>query len=95
MIVGVLRESAAGETRVALTPLALVPLIKTKLEVMIERGAGAAAGFTDEAYVAKGAKLGSREEVLAAADILLQVHCLGTGTAEGLSAKSGALVIGF
>jgi len=95
MIVGVLREVAAGETRVALTPLALVPLIKTKLEVIIERGAGAAAGFTDEAYVAKGAKLGSRAEVLAAADILLQVNCLGTATAEALSTKPGALVIGF
>ncbi len=57
MIVGVPRESFPGERRVALVPAALANLAKAGLEVVVETGAGAEAGYPDSEYVAKGAKI--------------------------------------
>jgi H+-translocating NAD(P) transhydrogenase subunit alpha len=74
MRVGVPAESAPGETRVAVIPAAVPSLTKAGLEVLVEEGAGAAAGFTDVAYRAQGASLGSRAEVFKTADIILQVR---------------------
>jgi NAD(P) transhydrogenase subunit alpha len=69
MVVGVPRETAAGETRVALTPAAAAAaaaqLIKAKASVVVESGAGAAAGFEDSAYAAKGLTMATRDEVFA------------------------------
>ena len=50
------RETAAGELRVALTP-ETVDRLRGSFEVCVERGAGAGAGFADEAYTAAGATL--------------------------------------
>ena len=58
MIVGVLRESLAGETRVAATPATVVQLLKLGYDVIVESGAGVEAGFFDEAYVDSGARIG-------------------------------------
>ncbi|PVG81173.1 Re/Si-specific NAD(P)(+) transhydrogenase subunit alpha [Nocardioides gansuensis] len=58
MIVGVLKEAHAGETRVAATPTTVAALQKLGYEVVVEPGAGEAASFTDEAYAAAGARLG-------------------------------------
>jgi NAD(P) transhydrogenase subunit alpha len=78
MIAGVLKETAPGERRVATVPPALPLLAKSGLEVVIEAGAGEAAGFPDAAYADKGARiLASRQEVLAAARVVLQVRPLG------------------
>jgi H+-translocating NAD(P) transhydrogenase subunit alpha len=55
MRVGVPRETAAGERRVALVPEAAGRL--EGFDVVVERGAGEAAGFADEAYVEAGAEL--------------------------------------
>src|SRR5437588_753104 len=62
--VGVPRETGAGERRVATVPAALQSLTRIGLEVVVERGAGEAAGFLDEAYTAKGARVADRAEVL-------------------------------
>jgi len=48
MIVGVVRETFPGERRVALVPGTLPVLTRAGLEVLIEAGAGAAAGFPDQ-----------------------------------------------
>ena len=65
MKVAVLREWCDGETRVALTPASVARLGKDRVEVVVESGAGRAAGFTDEAYVAAGATLAaSADEAL-------------------------------
>ena len=48
MIIGVLREARAGETRVAATPATVVQLKKLGYEVVVEAGAGAASDFSDE-----------------------------------------------
>ena len=74
MTVGVPRESATGETRVALIP-ASIPLIKKAgLDVIVEAGAGAAAGFPDEQYRAQGATVATRADVFRQADIIVQVR---------------------
>ena len=60
--VGVPRETFPGERRVALTPNALPALTKVGLRIIVESGAGAEAGFLDEAYRHHGAEIGSRSD---------------------------------
>ena len=97
MIVGVLRETAPGERRVGLVPQAVPPLAKAGLEVLVERGAGQAAGYPDAEYEAKGARLADRTEVFAKADILLMIN--GPGAAGGAdllaSCRRGQVVVGM
>jgi NAD(P) transhydrogenase subunit alpha len=57
MQVAVLKETAARENRVALTPESAGRLIKSKVDVVAQRGAGERAGFPDDAYAAAGVKL--------------------------------------
>ncbi len=84
MILGVPRETYPGERRVALVPIAIPNLAKAGLEIVIEKGAGVAAGFPDADYAAKGARiLNTRTEVFAAADIVIQVLCNGSNDQTG------------
>lgn len=84
MILGVSKETFPGERRVALVPSALPALAKAGLEVLIEPGAGAEAGFPDAEYQAQGARLAAtRAEVFAKADIILQVRGLGANPEAG------------
>ena len=78
MKVAVLKETFPGERRVALVPSAMPALKKSGLDVVVEAGAGAAAGFPDEAYRAAGATIVSRDEAFAA-DCLLTVRTCGAG----------------
>ena len=57
MRIGVPRERVAREARVALVPESIARLIKAGAQVTVERGAGVAAGFSDEAYATAGATL--------------------------------------
>ncbi len=83
MIVAVAKETFPGERRVALVPAVVASLTKAGLEVLIESGAGQAAGFSDAQYAEKGAKIaGSRAEAFAA-DCLLQVRSLGANPQAG------------
>jgi NAD(P) transhydrogenase subunit alpha len=100
MIVGVPRESFPGERRVALVPAAIPNLTKAGLEVVVETGAGAAAGYPDADYAAKGAKIAAnRAEVFRAADIVTQILCYGsndkTGKADVPLFRNGQVLIGF
>jgi NAD(P) transhydrogenase subunit alpha len=92
MKIGVPRESFAGENRVALTPASVAALKKSGLDVIVERDAGTAAGFTDGAYEQAGAAVGSRADVFSTADILLQVRAV---PAETSKLRRGQVVIGF
>lgn len=97
MTIGVPRERTDGENRVALVPTTLSSLTKAKLDVVIERGAGLKAGFSDQAYEEHGAKLVDRAEALAA-DIVLTVRCMDSadGFAEDLAVlRSDAILIGM
>ena len=69
--VGVLRETAEGERRVALTPDGAERLRKLGVRVAVESGAGRRAFFGDEAYAAAGATTGAREQVYADSDVLV------------------------
>jgi NAD(P) transhydrogenase subunit alpha len=69
--VGILRETRSGETRVALVPAAVPKLQRLGVEIIIEPGAGFASGFTDEAYLAKGARV---EAGAVTADVVIAVH---------------------
>ncbi len=92
MKVGVPRESAAGETRVALIPASVPALKKAGLDVIVEAGAGTAAGFPDEQYQAQGASTGSRSDVFATSDVILQVR---SAPGEPARLKNNQTVIGF
>jgi proton-translocating NAD(P)+ transhydrogenase subunit alpha len=100
MVVGVPRESFPGERRVALVPAVVPNLTKAGLEVVVEAGAGFAAGYPDADYVARGAKIvASRAEVFRAADIVAQVLCYGsndkTGKEDVPLFRRGQALIGF
>ncbi|MET9437245.1 Re/Si-specific NAD(P)(+) transhydrogenase subunit alpha [Streptomyces sp. NPDC006551] len=70
MIVGVLKEARAGESRVAATPATIERIRTLGYDVVVDSGAGVAAGFTDRAYEAAGATVGEA----AAADVVLGVN---------------------
>jgi NAD(P) transhydrogenase subunit alpha len=100
MIVGVPRETYPGEKRVALVPAALSNLAKAGMQVLLEAGAGAAAGYPDAEYSAKGAKIrASRAEVFSQAEIITQVLCDGandkTGHADLPLLRRGQVLVGF
>jgi H+-translocating NAD(P) transhydrogenase subunit alpha len=99
LTIGVPRESFPGERRVALTPRAAEALGKLGASVVIERSAGADAGFPDDQYVARGARVSSRAEIFQQADIIVQVRSLGVNAEEGRAdlplLRPGQIVIGF
>src|SRR6266513_656934 len=75
MRIGVPKETAANERRVALVPDAVGRLVKTGLEVVVEQGAGAAAAFPDDAYRAAGAGLvATPSDVFGKSDVVLKVQ---------------------
>ena len=98
MKVAVLKETFPGERRVALVPAAIPPLVKSGLEVAVESGAGAAAGFSDDAYRAAGAAIVSRDEAFAA-DCLLAVRtggaCGAGWCADRDRLRPGVVLIGM
>lgn len=85
MIAGVPRETFPGEKRVAQIPAGLPALEKAGIEVIVEEGAGEAAGFPDAFYREKGAGIATRrEEIFEKADVLLQVRAGGANPDAGL-----------
>ena len=100
MIVGVPKEIYPGERRVALTPAVIPNLTKAGFEIVIESGAGAAAGYPDEQYAEKGAKVvANRAEVFSTAEIITQVLSYGANDVNGAEDlrlfRRGQIVIGF
>lgn len=100
MIVAALKETYPGEARVALSPASAGTLAAKGHEVLIESGAGVAAGFSDTDYEAKGAGVvGDRGTLLESAEVLLQVRTLGTnpdaGRADLERLRPGQTVVGL
>ena len=91
MRVGIPKETWPGETRVAVIPAGAAALKKAGVDVAVERGAGAAAGFTDDAYVQQGAAVFGRAEIFEGADIILTVRAAPLDGAL----RSGQTIIGF
>jgi H+-translocating NAD(P) transhydrogenase subunit alpha len=86
MRIAVLRETAAGEQRVALVPENVARLVKAGHEVRIEAGAGAAAGFPDASYGAAGAAVTDAGRALDGAEIVALVQRPSDGQADQLPA---------
>ncbi|MET0285183.1 MAG: Re/Si-specific NAD(P)(+) transhydrogenase subunit alpha [Polyangiales bacterium] len=94
------KERRAGETRVAFTPDTVKKLVKEKVEVLVEAGAGAAASHLDKTYEAAGAKIVTDiKDAWATSDIVLKVTeaaenpDLGKHEADAL--KPGAILLGL
>jgi NAD(P) transhydrogenase subunit alpha len=88
--VGVPRETAAGERRVALVPESVPKLTGLGLDIAVERGAGHEASFTDDAYAESGAELVER-----ALDADLVVKVAPPSASEAAELREGAVVVGF
>jgi NAD(P) transhydrogenase subunit alpha len=87
MIIGIPRESHAGETRVAATPQTVGQLLKLGYSVVVECGAGDASTFSDAAYVEAGASVGERGEALSA-DVVLKVNAPSDSEIASLKDKA-------
>ncbi|WP_324197701.1 Re/Si-specific NAD(P)(+) transhydrogenase subunit alpha [Nocardia abscessus] len=87
--VGVVRESNAGERRVALVPKIIPSLVKQGVDVVVEAGAGQGALIPDEAYVEAGASIGDPWS----ADVVVKVA--PPSDAEVGKLSSGQTLIGF
>jgi H+-translocating NAD(P) transhydrogenase subunit alpha len=100
IIAGVVTESAPGERRVALVPSALTVFAKTGIQILMEPGAGQAAGFPDAEYAEKGVRIAKdRSAVFAESQVVLQVRSLGanpeTGSSDLRLMRPGQVIIGF
>jgi len=80
----VARESKPGETRVAATPKTVPQLLQLGYDVVVEAGAGAAADFTDEAFLAAGATIGSAEDVWRS-DVVFEVNAPSVNEVDRLA----------
>lgn len=94
MRVVVLRETQAGETRVALVPESVRKLVGLKAVVAVESDAGLEAGAADADYTNAGAEVSSdREALLQSADVLAAVNRPATEDLQRM--KQGAVLIAF
>jgi len=94
MKIGAPRETAANESRVALVPETVARLARAGHELIIQKGAGEPAGYTDEAYTEAGAKIADDAAgVLGAVDIAVMVQKPSPDEISTL--KPGAILITF
>ncbi len=94
MRIVVLRETQAGETRVALMPESIKKLVAAKASVTVETGAGLQAGASDDDYRNAGAEVSDdRTQMLAGADLLVAVNRPAEEDLRSL--KHGAVLLGF
>ncbi len=93
MKVGVARETAPGERRVALVPEALAKLTAAGLDVLVEAGAGKGALIPDQAYADAGATIVKTDALYAQSEVVLRVQ--RPSETEVRRLKKGQVVIGF
>src|SRR4051794_26890276 len=89
VIIGAVKESRRGETRVAVTPASVKQLLALGYEVVVDPGAGALSSFTDRAYAEAGATVGDALK----ADVVLAVNAPTSDQLDGL--RAGATVVGI
>ena len=92
MLIGIPKETHAGETRVAATPQTVGQLLKLGYEVVVESGAGALAALSDDAFTEAGARLGTAVDAWGA-DIVLKVNPPSDNELAML--RDGATLIGL
>jgi NAD(P) transhydrogenase subunit alpha len=93
-MIGIPRETAAGEKRVATVPEVVEKLIKLGFKVAVESGAGDAANCSDDAYRAAGAEIiAGAAQLWASSDIVFKVAV--PSSAEVGLMREGGVLIGF
>lgn len=100
MIVGVPKEVFPNERSVAVVPGVVPSLTDADMTILVEKEAGAQAGFPDEGYTKKGARIvESHDELFSQADVILAVHGPGhysdAGSADIERLHPSQIVIGF
>jgi proton-translocating NAD(P)+ transhydrogenase subunit alpha len=93
MRIGVPKETAAGEHRVALVPEVVGKLKGKGLDVVVQRGAGADALLPDEAFVASGAQISGDSAEIWESDVVVTISPPDPEQIRGLG--SGSILIGF
>ena len=94
LMIGVPTETAAGEKRVATVPDVVEKLIKLGFHVAVQSGAGDAANFADDTYLAAGAQvLPTAADVFAQADIIFKARVPSPDEVAQL--REGSTLIGF
>ena len=94
MLIGIPKEIATGEKRVATVPDVVEKLVKLGFSVAVESGAGDAANFADDTYRAAGAQvLPSAADIWSASDIVFKVR--PPAPEEVAQMREGATLIGF
>jgi NAD(P) transhydrogenase subunit alpha len=91
MKVGVAKETAPGERRVALVPEVLGKLKAAGLDILVERGAGAGSSIPDGAYQDAGATVVSTDDLYRDADAILRVAKPSDGEVKKLRAGQALL----
>ncbi|MDP9467902.1 MAG: NAD(P)(+) transhydrogenase (Re/Si-specific) subunit alpha, partial [Chloroflexota bacterium] len=91
-VIGVVAESAPGETRVAATPDTVGRLVALGYRVQVESGAGEKSSFSDDAYAAAGASIGGRADTWRS-QIVLKVNAPTTDEIAQLA--EGATLVGL
>ncbi len=92
MIIGIPTESALGEKRVAIAPETIPRIIGLGFGVQIQSGAGEAAGFTDDDYLAGGATVaGSKEVLWDTSDIIVKIRAPEQASSNQTSAEIALL----
>ena len=92
MRIGVPRETSPGERRVALVPESGKKLIQAGYEVVVEAGAGSAAGFPDAAYREAGVTVDPASATVLGADLVLKVNRLEPD--EVAAMRPGSIYLG-
>ncbi len=90
MKIGVLKETG-NEKRVAIIPGCAQALAKMKLSVLMEKGAGKSAFYSDADYEATGAKMTTREDILKNAELIIKIH--PPSASDLASLKEGTVLV--
>ena len=97
--VGVLKETFPGERCVAIVPRSVDVLAKADLSVLVESSAGQSAGYLDEQYMGRGARIATRAQILQEADVIAQFRSVGANPESGRQDlamfRKGQIVLGM
>src|SRR5262245_11328649 len=93
MIIAVPKETAAGESRVALVPTSVATLVKEGHELRLQSGAGAGSGFPDHHYRERGGSvIEDRTQLIGGADLIARVR---VDIDDLPSMRAGQVLVGF
>ena len=93
MKIGLVKERAPNERRVALVPDVLKPLLAAGVEVLVERGAGDGAQIPDQSFADAGARVAARDDVYRQADVIVRVQKPAEEDLKSL--REGQFVVGL